>query len=524
MKKISYDKFLPIYILTIVLFSQPALAAKSGVQLRVLGSYATGVYDEGAAEIAAHDPLTQRLFVVNGSASAIDVLSIADPANPFLLFSIDLTPYGDQANSVDVYNGLIAAAVQANVKTDPGKAVFFDADGNFLRSVPVGALPDMITFTPNGEKVLVANEGEPNDDYTVDPEGSVSIIDLRSGVPNATVKTAGFAQFKKSALDSTIRIFGPGASVAQDLEPEYIAVSHNSKTAWVTLQENNAVGILDLESCEFTKLVGLGFKDYSISKNKLDASDRDNAVNIANWPVFGMFQPDAIAAFKYRNETFLITANEGDARDYDAFTEEVRIGSSSVVLDSSVFPNAAFLKMNTNLGRLNITNTLGDFDNDGDYDALYTFGARSFSIWTADGEQIYDSGEDIEQITAAAYPMNFNAGNTTNARDDRSDNKGPEPEGVTTGQAFGRNYAFIGLERIGGVLVYDVTNPYAPEFVQYINNRNFMAATDTAAAGDLGPEGLHFIPDNDSPNGLPLLVVANEISGTTTVYEFSKMR
>lgn len=493
----------------------------SDVKLRVVGSYATGIYDRGAAEIVAHDPQTQRLFVVNGANSTIDVLSIANPSNPSLLFSIDVTPYGDQANSVDVYNGIIVAAVQADTKTDAGKAVFFDADGNFLKSVRVGALPDMITFTPNGRAVLVANEGEPNDTYTIDPEGSVSIIDLSGGVNNATVVNAGFSQFNNSNLDSSIRIFGPNASVAQDLEPEYITVSEDSGTAWVTLQENNALGLLDISAGNFTNLVGLGFKDHNIPGNGLDASDRDNStINIRPWQVFGMYQPDAIASFRRGNQTYLITANEGDAREYSALTEEVRVGS--LALDPTAFPNANFLKMNNNLGRLNVTRTLGNFDNDGDYyDALYAFGARSFSILTANGTKIYDSGDNIEQITAA-YPAFFNASSTNNTKDDRSDNKGPEPEGVTVGEAYGRTFAFIGLERIGGILVYDLTLPDYPILVQYINNRNFMAATNSAAAGDLAPEGLHFIAQNDSPTRQPLLVVANEVSGTTTVYAFER--
>ena len=154
----------------------------------------------------------------------------------------------------------------------------------------------------------------------------------------------------------------------------------------------------------------------------------------------------------------------------------------------------------------------------------FSLSARSFSIWTERGEQVYGSGDDFEQITAQAYPSFFNASNTNNTFDDRSDNKGPEPEGVTVGKAYGRNYAFIGLERIGGVMVYEVTNPRAPEFIQYINNRNFLAPTNSPAAGDLGPEGLHFISDEDSPTGTPLLVVANEISGTTTVYEVVQVR
>jgi DNA-binding beta-propeller fold protein YncE len=513
----------------VIFSSSPVNASEKSINLAVLGTYAAGIYNLGAAEIVAHDPATQRLFVVNGATSKIDVLSIANPAAPVLLFSIELAAYGRQANSVDVFGGVIAAAVEANVKTDNGKVVFFDANGNFLNAVEVGALPDMLTFTPNGQMVLVANEGEPNNDYTIDPQGSVSIVDISGGMLNATVRNAGFAAFSSASFDPSIRIFGPGASVSQDLEPEYIAVSHNSKTAWVTLQENNAVGILDLTSGEFTELVGLGFKDQNAVGNGLDASDRDaalnNGINIKNRQVFGMYQPDSIAAFKYKNDTFLITANEGDAREYTGapgYIEEARV--SSLLLDPLVFPNAAVLKNNANLGRLNVSKASGDFDGDNDYDALYTFGGRSFSIWTAGGEQIYDSGDAIEQITAQAYPLFFNAGSTNNTKDDRSDNKGPEPEGITVGKAYGRTYAFIGLERIGGVMVYDVTNPYAPEFVQYLNNRNFLAATDTAAAGDLAPEGLHFISDEDSPTGTPLLVVANETSGTTTVYEVAKVR
>jgi hypothetical protein len=512
-----------------ILCGLTVFAARPGIELQRLGTYASGVYNQGASEIAAYDPATQRLFTVNGATSKIDVLSIADPTAPVLLFSIDLAPYGRQANSVDVKNGVIAAAVEANVKTDNGKVVFFDANGVYLNSVTVGALPDMLIFTPDGAKVLVANEAEPNNDYTIDPEGSVSIVDVSNGIANASVRTAGFTAFNNAPLDSGIRIFGPGASVAQDLEPEYIAVAHNSKTAWVTLQENNAVGILDLKRGEFTKLVGLGYKNHNAAGSGLDASDRDAAVNgginINQWQVFGMYQPDAIAAFKYKNDTFLITANEGDAREYTGtpgYVEETRV--SSLTLDSTIFPNAAFLKNNANLGRLNVSKAWGNFDGDADYEALYAFGARSFSIWTANGTQIYDSGDDIEQLTAATYPAFFNAGNSNNMKDDRSDNKGPEPEAVTVGKAFGRNYAFIGLERIGGILVYDVTNPYAPQFVQYLNNRNFNAPTDTAAAGDLGPEGLLFISAEESPTGAPLLVSANEISGTTTVYEVAKSR
>ena len=514
-----------MFVITALVCFSTVFAQKSNIELKVLGSYAAGAYNQGASEIVAYDPRTLRLFTVNGATSKIDVLSLANPSAPTLLFSIELAAYGRQANSVDVRDGIVAAAVEANVKTDDGKVVFFDTDGNYLNAVTVGALPDMLTFTADGRKVLVANEGEPNNDYTVDPEGSVSIVDISGGAANATAKTAGFSAFNNAALDSSIRIFGPKATVAQDLEPEYITVSPDSETAWVTLQENNAVGILDLQSGEFTKLVGLGFKNHNLAGNGLDASDRDNAVNIRNWQVFGMHQPDGIASFQVGNETFLITANEGDAREYTGtpgYLEEVRV--RPLTLDPTIFPNAASLQIEANLGRLGVSRATGNFDGDGDYDALYAFGARSFSIWTANVQQVYDSGDQIEQITAQAFPLFFNASNSNNTRDDRSDNKGPEPEGVTVGKAYGRNYAFIGLERIGGILVYDLTNPRLPQFVQYINNRNFLAATNTRAAGDLGPEGLHFIDAEDSPTGTPLLIVANEVSGTTTVYQITQGR
>lgn len=500
-----------------------SIAQNTRLSVRPIGTYSAGVFDRGAAEIVAHDPATQRLFVVNGASASIDVLDVRNPATPTFLFAISLAPYGRAANSVAVRQGLVAVAVESNPAQEPGRAVFFDANGTFLNSVVIGALPDMLTFTLDGTRVLVANEGEPNTDYTVDPEGSVSIIDLRRGVAaltQADVTTARFTAFDSVMLDPSIRIFGPRASVSQDLEPEYIAVSPDSRTAWVTLQENNAIATLDVERGTITRLTGLGFKDHNLPQNAFDASDRDGGINIAPWPVFGMYQPDAIAAFQFGGETFLITANEGDARDYRAFAEERRV--SALTLDPIAFPNAAFLRTDARLGRLTVTSATGDTDSDGDYDALYVFGARSFSIWNSSVAQIYDSGSEFEEITAKYLPSFFNSNNdNNNSFDTRSDNKGPEPEGVVIGEVDNRTYAFIGLERIGGIMVYDISNPSNPQFVQYVNNRNFAGDPQAGTAGDLGPEGLTFIPSSQSPTQQPLLVVANEVSGTTTVYSIS---
>jgi hypothetical protein len=509
----------------VALLPTNAVWAKPAIELHAIGSVRTDVAGVGAAEIVAHDPTTHRLFVVNFPTFRIDVINAADPSNPEIIGAIDVTPYGGSANSVAVRDGIVAVAVEAVVKTDPGSVVFFDATSlNFINSVTVGALPDMITFTPNGRFVLTADEGEPSIDYSVDPEGSVSIIDVGDGVANVTqanVHTAGFTPFNNAALDPTIRIFGPGASVAQDIEPEFIAVSFDSKTAWVTLQENNAIAIIDIPTATVKQLVGLGTKDHNLPGNGLDASDRDSKINIRPWPVRGFYLPDGIASFKIGSQQYLILANEGDAREYDGFVEESRVGN--VALDPIAFPNAAELKASANLGRLKLTTAQGDIDHDGDFDIIYTFGARSFSIRTVTGALVWDSGDKLEKITADAFPAFFNASHDSNAFDNRSDDKGPEPESVTIGKVSGRTYAFVALERIGGIVVFDVSNPTAPTFVQYVNNRDFTKSVTSPEAGDLGPEGIIFISEEESPNGKPLVVIANEVSGTTTIFEINNI-
>ena len=510
---------LPVAVFCSVIAVQ---AAAQTIQLDVLGEYKTGIYDASSAEIVAHDPASQRLFIVRGDAPVMDIISIANPASPMFVANINLAalwPSFGGANSVAVRGGIVAAAVQANPKTDNGRVYFFDASGTYLHHVVVGALPDMITFTEDGSKLLVANEGEPNNAYTVDPEGSVSIIDISAGVGNAVVTTAGFSAYNAQAAAlraSGVRIFGPGASVAQDIEPEYITTKGG--TAWVSLQENNALAIIDIASASVTAVLPLGTKDHSIVGSGFDASDRDNAINIASWPVKGMYQPDAIGTVTIGENTYLVTANEGDARDYDGFSEEVRMRSANV---DAAFPNRAVLRDNAQLGRLNLTSASGDVDGDGDLDELHAFGARSFSIRDASGALIWDSGDDFERIISQVNPAKFNASNDDNNFDSRSDNKGPEPEALALAHLCGRSYAFIGLERIGGIMVYDITNPAAPVFEDYINNRDFSQVPGAATVntiGDLGPEGLIFIPSAQSPNGQPLLVCASEVSGTVTLF------
>ena len=298
-------------------------------KLTSIGRYTTGIFDESAAEITAYDPESNRLFVVNANSAAIDVLDLSNPSEPALITAIDVSEFGEVANSVAVQNGTVAVAVEAAIAQDSGQVVFLNTDGDLISQVTVGALPDMLTFTPDGTKVLVANEGEPSDDYTDDPEGSISIIDLSGGVENlsdADVTTASFSAFneqKTELIEQGVRIFGPDvstadpddtASVAQDLEPEYIAVTPDSTTAYVALQENNALAKVDISASQVAEILPLGFKDHLAEDNALDAND-DEAIAIRNAPVLGMYQPDGIAAYQADDgETYIVTANEGDAR------------------------------------------------------------------------------------------------------------------------------------------------------------------------------------------------------------------
>lgn len=516
--------------------STPLFGNNYQLKVTQLGSYHSGEFAAGASEIVAYDPITRRVFAVNASDVAVDVLDASRPTVLSKVAAIDATALGGGANSVAVHGGLLAVAVEASDKQSNGLVAFYrTTDYALLKTVPVGALPDMLTFSADGRYVVVANEGEPNDDYSNDPEGSVSVIDLSRGVRHATVRHATFTEFngQEAALRAQgIRIYGPNATAAQDFEPEYVAISGN--TAYVTLQENNAIAVVDLSAAKVKKLLPLGYKDHSIPGNGLDPSDKDNAIAIGNWPVKGMYMPDSIAAYQHGKRTYLVTANEGDTRDYDAFSEEARV--SSLTLDATAFPNAAALKANAALGRLTVTKTLGDTDGDGDYDALYVPGARSFSIWTTDGQQVFDSGYDFESIIGNLQPAYFNSNHEEQpSKDSRSDNKGPEPEGLVLGEYFGRTYAFIGLERQSGIMVYDITDPRDVSFVDYVSNRNFAvpvcikdAAGDCVAAnpeaGDLGPEGLTFVPWYRSPTLRPLVVVGNEVSGSTTVYELNLQR
>lgn len=502
-----------------------APVASNQIQLNYIGSFDPSGNSTSSTEIVVHDAATQRLFTISSLTDVFDIINFSNPTTPTVIQTVNMAPYGG-ITSIAVKNGIIAVASPNG--TNPqgnGSVVFFDINGVFLKQLNVGVLPDMITFTPDGTKVMTANEGEPNDAYTVDPEGSISIIDVPTltvagiqALTQTNVTTLGFTQF--NGQEATLAATGgrkvkSTSTLAQDLEPEYIAISPDSQKAWVSCQENNAIIEVNLTTKALTGIWGLGKKDMSLPGNGFDASDNNGEVLIANWPVKAYYNPDAMASYKIGNTNYLVTANEGDEKDLGGFSERTTVGANGYTLDSTIFPNASILKASHNLGRFRITNVNGNTDGDTDFEEIHALGARSFSIFNADTKQlVFDSGDQFERHTAAYHPLIFNADNEANGAKTRSRAKGPEPEGVTLGTINGQTFAFITLERTGGVMVYNVTDPNNVTFTDYKHSRS-----TSAFGGDNGPEGITFIPAANMTNGKAYVIVANEISGTLSMYE-----
>ena len=607
-----------------------------------------------------------------------------------------------------------------------------EKNASLVTTFQAGALPDSVAFSKDGSVIVAANEGEPNDAYTTDPNGSVTVIRLnKNNPPASSVYQLGFGSFTATQLTSAgVRLSGPNeTNPSKDLEPEYVTISPDGSKAFVSLQENNAIAIIDLlESTPIIKsVVGAGVKDWSVGGLKVDTTDKDSGVNFGSAIFKGLNMPDGMdsytagdgrtyfiaanegdgreyedngvlsytdenrskdfgltigggdrikmttwdkngdgsisaderfafggrsftiyddngslvfdsgdlldvkanevgaypdgrsddkgsepegveiatidgrsiafiamersstvavfdvtnpkdsvflemiklnaslvspeglkyipaedsgngkdllvisaeykkgieiiefsppSAFDVYSSEFLITANEGDARDYTGYSEEARVGDLTLDFNgtglrkfSADYPDADknITEDKFNLSRLKTTKANGDIDGDGKYEEIYSYGARSFSIWSAkDGSLVFDSGVDLEKIVQQTYPSKFNIDDDD--VDKRSDDKGVEPEGLAVGKVDGRIYAFIGLERQSGIIVYDVTDPLRPTFVQYANNRDYSKAFNTKEAGDVGPEGLTFVEAKNSPTGYPLLIVTNEVSGSTSVW------
>nr|WP_164837305.1 choice-of-anchor I family protein [Vibrio alfacsensis] len=529
-------------------------------------SIANAPFDTSAAEIVQYDACTDKLYVVNAQAKRIDILSMNDAGTPSQTATMDLESAGKAAgiaigaaNSVAVFNGLVAVAIENSDKQANGIVGLYRSDDLSLITIyPTGALPDMVGFSKDGRYIATANEGEPNGDYSVDPEGSITLIDLSQGVNNAEVTQIGFNEFdgeRKSELPAGVRVSAPNATVAQDLEPEYLTFADNSKI-YVALQENNAMAIVDPASKSVEKIVGLGEKSWSDST--LDASNKDKIIgNFKHYPqLVGLYMPDTLDSYSVNGKTYIVSANEGDGREYgftttqalcdqagfkwdeddylgtDKYTSEQGACLSHVdevrgkkLKVASDHPLAETLKDNKQLARLKVIKpeqTLTAQEN------VQAFGARSFSIWDENAKLIFDSGDDFAKIAFMNQGQNFNSTNDNNeSGDDRSDDKGIEPEAIEVAYINGRHYAFIGLERQGGIMLYDISNPMQATFVHYVNRRDYHQPVCTQVedgdckndiyspkAGDLGPESINYF----TRNGQHFIAVGNEVSGTTSVF------
>ena len=478
-----------------------------------LSSYSTGYTDEdgGVAEIVKFNKENSCMYLVSGKTQTLDIVKVNTDGSTELVKKVDIADLGTvngfsagDITSVDVNTdrGLVAIAVQNADYTKNGVIVTLDYEGNFVAKYEAGVQPDMVTFSPNGNYILSANEGEPREGYeAADPMGSVTVVDLSKNTTAAY--TFESLDSSRDALVAGGVLLKSGAAPSVDLEPEFIAVSSDSKTAYVTLQENNAIAALDLTSGAWKYVKGLGFKDHSAEGNALDL-DQDGKIDIRNEDVYGVYMPDGISVVTIGGKDYLITANEGDAREWGDYAN---IDSSKLILSDGE-------KAGKKVEYLDTSKTDGL-----EAGKTYILGGRSFSIWNADTlEQIFDSGDDFEVITAAEFPEYFNSGHDEAGLDERSHKKGVEPESVSILENNGKVYAIVGLERMGGIMVYDISDPDKAVYADYLNVRGFSeTVTDLDRLGDLGPEGICTISAKDSPTGNAMILVANEISGTVTV-------
>lgn len=489
------------------------------LQIAKIAAYDSGIVNEegGSAEIIQYNSDTQMYYVVNGTSGTLDIVprTAYTDENQVQGIKFDLKTklqdirsefvYGDMTSvAVSTEKDLIGVAVQAAGTNDNGVIVLMDYKQNIVAVIEAGVQPDMVTFTKDGNKILTANEGEPREGYgegTVDPMGTITVADISSGVENASVQNVTFESWdaRREELTEAGVIIKKNTNPSVDFEPEYIAVNNEGSRAYVALQEANAIATIDLTTNTVTSVKSLGFKDHSLEENALDVLKKDEMIQIQTEPYYGIYMPDGISIYEVGGTEYLITANEGDSREWGDYINEVEekigeTGSKVVFFDTS--------------------------DYDGvDEDKQYLFGGRSFAIYNAATmEQVYESGSDFETKTAEVLADYFNCSNDDKSMDDRSGKKGPEAESVVVGEVNGNTYAFIGIERIGGVMIYDITNPENSTFVNYINSRDF--AEDIA--GDVSPEGLSFVPASESLSGNAELLAAHEVSGTVAIYEITE--
>lgn len=468
--------------------------------------------DGGVAEIVKYNKYNQTMYLVSGKTQSVHIVNLnnvnsnsnttLEATKTVTLESIGINDAGD-ITSVDVSpdGKEIAIAIQHKDYDKNGYIARFDANGQLINIHEAGIQPDMITYSPDGSLILTANEGEPRQGYeagTVDPKGSITALDTNTNQSYDIDFTAFDSAESRAALVADNVIIKKDTAPSVDFEPEYITISNDSLTAYVTLQEANSIATIDLTTKQVTRVDSLGFKDYSSGDNKVDLYKKDDAINITNTDEFlGIYMPDGISSYEVDGKTYLLTANEGDSREWGDYINEVeeKYGESE----------SKIVTLNTD-----------DYDGFDDLSKKYLFGGRSFSIIDASTmTMVSDSNGEFEEITAKLLPEYFNCSNDDISFEDRSGKKGPEPEDIKTMIIDGKVMAFIGLERIGGVMMYDVSDPTNPTYVDYLNLRDFS----DDISGSVSPEGLCTVSAKDSPTNKPMLIIANEVSGDVNVVE-----
>ena len=527
----------------------------AALNLTQIARYSAGQYnvDGGVMEIVAYNQATEWAYAINGQSgklAAIPLAGLTAGAHVEELTGTEIDvkalveaedstfQYGDMTSvAISPDSTTLAAALQAQGSNDAGRVALFtcEEDGSLTLEalVETGAQPDMVTFAGDGV-VLTADEGEPREGYgenIADPKGSVTVVDVEA--QESTVVDFSAFDSQRDQLAEAGIVLKKGSAPSVDLEPEYIAVSDGK--AYVTLQENNAIAVLDIESQAFEGVYSAGFEDHSTTA--IDLDKKDDAYDPQTYEsLLGIRMPDGIAAFTVEGTTYLVTANEGDAREWgdeDQGTFYLSEDERDFGEEGVTSPTGAITAENSGLEGKVVFFKTEDFDGL-DPEKDYVFGGRSFTVFqaTENGlEEVFTSGDDFEALTAQYVPEYFNASNDNAVLDDRSGKKGPEAESVTVGTVDGKTYAFVALERTGGVMAYDVTDPEAITFVNYVNTRDFGTTVEGSeeyedgeldkwvTGGDVAPEGLLFLDAASSPNGEPLLLAACEVSGTVAVYQ-----
>lgn len=533
----------------VVAFANSSNGASNNINIEKIAGYSVGMQNEdgGVAEIVKYNSDNNKTYVINGEQNTIDIVDMSELKDEngqtlkkyktidiAKIVNEDGFEYGD-VTSIDINTSkkIVAVSVQEKDYKKQGKIVVLDYEGNKIDIFKSGIQPDCLKISKDGKYIITADEGEPREGITGegwDPEGSITIVDYET----KEVKSVKFDDSSK--IDNDVHIRNKEGGAVVDLEPEYIAVSDDN-IAYVTLQENNSVATIDISSRKVLSVKSLGLKDFSKKGNEIDAA-RDGKIDIKNLPIKGLYMPDTIDYVNIDGKGYLLTANEGDATEwgkgdfefcnvssFSKFFEDrqLNINDNTFLEMNKKEADEAFEQMKKetyidskgvekpSYGKLEVLTDMGD-------DAIYILGGRSFSIWEADTMNlVYDSGSDFEDITAKRIPEYFNCSNDDLELDKRSSKKGPEPEALEIGKIGNDIYAFIGLERTGGFMMYNITNPVESTFIDYFTTRDFSSDI----SGDVAPEGMDFISEGISITKKPMLIVGNEVSGTLSINQFT---